>query len=131
MKYLTDYIKDDQTNALNKAGAFYAFSESQFNESKVDGVKYVNAGGGLVCPKDTIDQLLIDLKTAYKNGIGRDIEENGLTAIIDRELKNHECYYTGDIDDCVDALKSYPVTIDDILQVFNTAKSSPEVLATL
>jgi len=39
MKYLTNYIEEEQTEALNRAGAFFAFSDKQFDEAKKEGVK--------------------------------------------------------------------------------------------
>lgn len=118
MKYLQDYMNEQQTTALEKAGAFFCFSQKQFDEQKKEGVKYVNTIGGMVCPKDTVETLLLELDTIYKNSIKQDIAENGLEAIIKRELNNHEAYYTGDIYDTVQKLADYPVTEDDILKVF-------------
>jgi hypothetical protein len=118
MKYLQDYINEKQTAALEKAGAFFAFSTKQFEEQKKKGVTYVNGPAGMICPKNTIESLMQDLKNIYKDGIQQDIKENGLEAIIKRELNNHEAYYTRDIETTVEALSEYPVTRDEILAVF-------------
>jgi hypothetical protein len=118
MKYLSDYMEARQTEALNKAGAFFAFSRDQFDKAKKEGVTYVNCGMGMLCPKENASELLKGLDEIYTSSIKQDIEENGLTAIIKRELNNHECYYSGYIDDCVDKLADYPVTRDDIQKVF-------------
>lgn len=122
MKYLQDYINEGQTKAINKAGAFFAFSKQQFDEQKKDGVQYVSTNMGMLCPKDTIDTLLVELDDVYNQGIKDDIADNGLEAIIKRELNNHEAYYTGDIHSTADALADYPVTVEEISNVFNQQK---------
>ncbi len=118
MKYLQDYMNDRQTVALGKAGAFFAFSDKQFDEQKKPDVKYVSAGMGMICPKENVATLMTELDAIYKESIQQDIAENGLNAIIRRELNNHEAYYTNDIESTVSALSEYPVTVDDILAVF-------------
>lgn len=44
MKYLSHYIQDAQTALFNKTGAFFAFSQEQFNDAKKDGITYVALG---------------------------------------------------------------------------------------
>lgn len=119
MKYLQDYVNEKQTQALDKAGAIFAFSMEQFNESKKEGVKYVNAGMGMLCPKDTIDELIADLNRIHEEGMQEDIRENGLEKIILRELNNHEAYYTRDLHDTFEAVKDYGVTMKDVAHLFN------------
>ena len=124
MKYLSQYMEGRQTIALRKAGAFFAFSQEQLQEGKKktnakEGTKFRNLNGGLICPVNTSNALVEELKTIYKECIQEDIKDNGLTAIVLRELNNHEAYYTGDIESTVDALKDYPVTTPNILSVFN------------
>lgn len=126
MKYLQDYMSAAQTAALNKAGAFFAFSTKQFEEQKVPGTKYVSTPSGLICPKHTLDTLVTEMDEIYRSAIAQDIEENGLHAIIVRELNNHEAYYTGDIATTVDALEDYPVTEDDIIAVFRDKAYDPD-----
>lgn len=127
MKYLQDYMSERQTAAFEKAGAFFAFGQSQFDEKKVEGVTYVNLNMGMLCPKDTAKTLLEELDVIYRESIQQDIAENGLNKIIIRELNNHECYYTGDYQDCVDKLEDYPITAEDVRAVFNNKNHDPEV----
>jgi hypothetical protein len=85
MKYLSQYMEAKQTQALRKAGAFFAFSESQFEEGKDKNrprKDYTNGPAGMICPKDTIKVLLAELDTIYQDSIKEDIAENGLEAII-------------------------------------------------
>lgn len=121
MKYLSQYMESKQTEAFRKAGAFFAFSDKQFEEGAKGRPKtdYTHAGAGMICPKDTIETLLTELDTIYKDSIEQDIAENGLEAIIRRELNNHEASYTGSTEDTERALRDYPVTADDIRKVFH------------
>jgi len=121
MKYLTHYTEEATTKALRKAGAFFAFSDKQFNEQAGgrDIKDYCSIGMGLICPKDTATELSKDLNAGMQAGIKQDIAENGLEAIIKRELENHEASYTGSIENTVEALGAYPITEAEILAVFN------------
>ena len=110
MKYLSHYVEAKQTQLFNDTGAFFAFSDDQFERSSVDGVVYTSMGSGMVCPSDNAKMLSDGLSTIHSDGIAEDIAENGLSAIIQRELGNHEAQITGDIDDTVDALSAYNVT---------------------
>lgn len=121
-------MNDRQTKALDKAGAFFAFSQKQFDESKKPGVTYVNGEMGLICPKDTYVTLLRELHNIYLDSITEDLAENGAQAIIIRELNNHEAYYTGDITSTIEALSDYPypITIDAIQKVFKDKTHDPD-----
>ena len=123
MKYLNDYTNEATTVLLENTGAFFAFSNQQFDEKKIDGVKYVNAGAGLIVPIENVDALIEGLKQITTEGIAKDKAENGDNAIIARELANHECYYTGDIDGAVSALENYGYTTEQILDVFKKTKT--------
>lgn len=120
--YLTDYIKDSQTKCFDKHGVFFAFSDKQFDEQKKDGIKYLSLGAGTICPKDNIKSFIEDHALIIEKGMAQDIKENGKEQIIRRELSNHECYYTGDYTDCLEALKGYDFTEKDIKKVFYNRK---------
>ncbi len=118
MKYLQDYQEAKQTELFNKTGSFFAFSTSQFNEAKKEGVKYTDCGHGLICPSETAKELTTGLRTINKESIAQDIKENGKEAIIKRELYNHEAFYIHDIGSTSDALIGYGFTNKDIMSVF-------------
>ena len=118
MKTLNDYTSDKISAVLEKHGAFFAFSNAQFEEKRVEGVEYVRNLNGMVMPKESKFQLIKEINEIYAEGVKQDITENGLTAIIKRELSNYECYYTGDIEDAVEALEDYGVTHEQVLTVF-------------
>lgn len=118
MKYLSDYTQDPQTEAFERLGAFFAFSQEQLEEKRKPNVIYCALGAGLICPKENAQALLDELEAINKRGIEQDIAENGVEAIIRRELNNHECFYTGDVSDCVDALESYGIGREQIVKQF-------------
>jgi len=118
MKYLRNYIEEAQTKLLNECGAFFAFSQSQFDEQKKAGVRYSALPHGLICEKEKVKTLIDGLESIGKKGIQDDIEENGIDNIIMRELSNHECYYTGSVEACVDALVDYNFETKRIKEVF-------------
>jgi len=120
MKTLSDYINAAQTKAFDDAGAFFAFSNEQLEAKIQPNTKYVNMGAGLICRKDSYKQLQKALDDITAGGIRQDIEENGIDNIIRRELSNHEAYYTGDIEDTVEALADYHITAEQVMTVFNS-----------
>ena len=124
MKYLSDYSQQGITNLLSTLGGFYAFSDAQYNEGKKEGVEYVSLGMGLICPKENAKALQEGLIEVSKNAIQQDLKENGKVNIINRELSNHEAYYTGDISDTYYALKCYGITEAEILEVYNEERKN-------
>lgn len=119
MKYLSDYTEEKQTAAFEKAGAFFAFSNQQFDEKKKEGIKYMSLGAGLISPEDTATQLVDDLGAIVKEATAQDIAENGVKAIIHREFANHECQLSGDYDNVIDKLEHYGITADQIKAEWN------------
>lgn len=115
---LSAIIQEKQTECFNKHGVFFAFSKDQFVKQRKEGITYVSLGAGTLCPKESVDAFLEDHKNIVQQGIATDIERNGKKAIIQRELANYECYFTGDIDDCVEALEDYGFTYDEIYEVY-------------
>jgi hypothetical protein len=118
MKYLSDYCEQGIKDILNKYGAFYAFNTEQFNEEKQEGVKYVNLRYGLIAPEEHAEKVVVEMIDNFDKAVKQDIEENGLDAIIRRELYNHEAFYTGSIESTSDSLCAYPITDDDIIRIY-------------
>lgn len=127
MKYLSDYTQEAQSAAFKKHGAFFAFSNKQFDEQKVEGVKYVNLGIGMIAPKDTYKALLDELDEIYKLGSKRDLDENGRDKVIERELYNYECFYTWDWQPAFEAVEDYGITAEEVKAVFDKLKDTVEV----
>jgi len=124
MKHLQDYIEDAQTALFNECGAFFAFSNQQFNEGKKEGKKYVNMGAGMICEEEHVERLINGLHDIHTKGIAQDIEENTIEGVIKRELYNHEAFYTGDISDTVDSLGMYPVTREQVYAVYQSERAT-------
>jgi len=114
MKYLSDYQETKQSAVFDKFGAFFAFSQSQFNEQKKDEIKYISMGCGMVAPTYHADNLAHALKSIYLDAVQQDLKENGIKAIIHRELGNHECQISMSYDDVIDVLQDYGITREQI-----------------
>ena len=108
-------IQNEQTKVFDKYGVFFAFSNKQYEEKAVKGVKYCDAGAGMITPVDNVKALYKELDAIHKAGRAADIEENGIKKIIHRELANYECQITMDYSDAVDALESYGITEEQIV----------------
>lgn len=106
--------QDAQTATFEKAGAFFAFSDAQLNKEKVDSVQYVSLGGGLICPKEKAQFLVAELSSINAKKIKLDLEKNGITKIIWRELANYETQIINDYSDVVDVLKDYGITEEQV-----------------
>lgn len=119
MKSLMNYTHEKQTALFEETGAFFAFSNEQFAEKQQQGETYLSFGAGGVVPKQHARKLVEGLKRINQEGIAQDLAENGIQAIIKRELANYECEYTGDIEDCVEALEDYGITRSEILEVYS------------
>ena len=110
MKYLSDYTNVKQTKLWNDNGAFFAFGEKQLDEQKQEGVSYVSLGMGLIAPKENASKIIEGLESIHAEGIQQDISDNGIKAIIHRELGNYETQISGDVSNTVEALEGYGIT---------------------
>jgi hypothetical protein len=122
MKYLSDYMNDKQDKLFKDTGSFFAFSKGQFEEQKKEGVEYVNMSAGLIAPKEQSKKVYDALQQIFKDAVKQDLEENGKVGVIKRELANHECYYTDDWHDAIDALDGYGITDEEIKDIFYNAR---------
>jgi len=116
------------TKAITDNKVFFAFNNQQFTEGlkKIqlqEGDKIRSIGAGGYIPKsmynnftDTIDKIDADYKVAIKNNKLRYKE-------IIYELYNHECFYTGDIQDCLDALGE-DYTDKEVQSIYNSERKN-------
>ena len=117
---LTNEMEAKTSEAIRTNGVFFAFSKTQFEENKTtleDRDKYIDIDGGGFMPNSKADNFF---KQMEDNTIWFDsqIKEQGLEETeIEYELGNHECYYTGSINDAVAALGD-KYTRDQILVVY-------------
>jgi hypothetical protein len=121
--------KADKIDALIKeTKMFFAFSNEQFATNKTElqeGEKYVSLGAGAYMPKSNV-QKWIDGQKEIDNWAKNQVKESKQEeAQILYELRNYECFYTGDIEDAFDALKdSY--TLEQIQAVFRKYRETEE-----
>lgn len=117
MKKSSKYTDKAITALLEKYGGFFAFGD-QFKEKAKPGVKYCHLFAGLCCPKENARALLEGIERACDDGIKLDLEENGPDKIIERELHNHECFYTWDLDQVIEYLEPYGISADQVKAKF-------------
>jgi hypothetical protein len=122
MKYLSDYMNDKQTKLFEEKKCFFAFGKNQFEEGiekhNLEKREIVSLDHGLYCLKENAKFVLDQLEKIYVDCIKLDLKENGKEKVIYRELSNHECFWTGNIDDCVNKLKDYSITEDEIIKIY-------------
>lgn len=106
-------IKKEQQNRVNdlltNCLVFWAFSNEQFAANKTplqDGEKYVSIGGGGYMPKGKVDAYLNGMKEINKWFKAATKPAEIRKAHILYELNNYEAFYTGDIEDTMNALGS-------------------------
>lgn len=127
MKYLSDYVQEKQSAMFERLGIFFAFGQKQFDEQKQEGVEYVGRYGWMCIPKENVEKFKEEHEKIVMEWIQQDIKENWIEKIIERELINHEAYYTGDIEDTIDALSSYDVSYEQVKKVYkNTYEKNSE-----
>ena len=126
MKYLSEYMEENQSTLFKNKGAFFAFNNTQLEEKKIKGIEYVNYGAGLICPKDNVLAIKNGIDSIYQKAIEQDKAENGKFGIIRRELYNHECFYTGEIDDVIESMKAYGWIEKDVNRVFVHVRATEE-----
>ena len=124
MKYLSDYIKEEQTKLLEELGVFFAFSNEQFEEGvkkyghlKPEGTKWASFGAGMYMPKVNAETFIKRHKEIVDKGTNQDLEDNGRSGILQRELGNYEIGLSYDgINDpnFRDGIASYDFTEEEI-----------------
>ncbi len=111
---------------FEKVGLFWAFSNEQFDEGKAknpvdDGFKYVSIGmGGYFAGQHKQAYMDgMDALKAWEKQAKKEMKESAIEseAAIFYELKNHECFYTGEIDDVVDLFEGV-YTREEIRKVY-------------
>lgn len=108
--------------AMEEAGLFWAFSNEQFEKNKTpkrDDEKYVSIGAGGYMPRHKWDQFKIDTEAAdaWKKAATKKLNPEQREADILYELNNYECFYTGEMEPAMDALKDW-YTYEEVQAVF-------------
>lgn len=124
---LSQYTNEPQTKLFTEAGVFFAFSNQQFAEARAPGVEYVSMGCGMICPVDKVQYVRSEMDRIYKEAIQQDINQNSKQSIIERELYNFECFYTGDIQDVLSALVDYEITEQEVWDEYHRLSATVEI----
>lgn len=105
---LRKQTEEKRSEILTNNGVFFAFNTEQFNEGKAkltlqDSDKIVSIGLGGYMPKANVDKFLKeteDLNAEFRKYIvDNDLKDSEIL----HHLSNHECFYTGDLQDAIDA----------------------------
>lgn len=118
-------IKKEKAKRVNEVikscGMFFAFSGKQFEENKTplaEGDKYVSLANGAYLPASKLPayrQAVKEINAWFSQAISAPAMRE---AHIEYELHNHEAFYTGEIDDTLEALGSEYST-EEVIAVYN------------
>ena len=114
VRSLNYYIDKPVEALMQEYGAFFAFSNKQYEEKAIEGITYARLVGGLVIPKYNAESFLERYTAIYEEGIAKRIEDSSIKDIIWYELGNYEVQLTGDLTDVIEALHDYPITEEQI-----------------
>ena len=106
MEYFSTDFNTKMSPVLKELGVFFAFSAKQFEEKKVEGVKYKILGAGTICPKDNVQKFLSECDRITKEVTEARLKKYGLKRMVFQELDNHECMITWDAVPAINALVS-------------------------
>lgn len=119
----------DYNALLNDLGVFWAFSNEQFaeglkkaKETMQEGEKITDIGAGGFMPSKNVNALIKgtkEIERAFKKAI-KDAKARQEHIIY--ELNNHEAFYTGEIEDTLDAL-GQDYTHAEVLAVYKDYKA--------
>jgi len=131
MKYLSEIIEDKQSALFKKYDVFFAFSNDQLEEGlkktrRTKEEMTTTLGMGMIIPKEHVTAFMDEHTTIIDKGIAEDIAQEGIEAVVRRELYNHEAFYTGDISSTVDSLDSYPVDATYVHEVYKKEQQNPD-----
>jgi len=123
---------EDTNNLFTNLGVFWAFGNDQFKEGLdklvakgmlKSGEKLVSIGAGGFMPKTNFDKLTQGMKEIEETFKKEIKEANARTEHILYELNNHEAFYTGTIDDTLQALGE-DYTAEEVTTVYKEYKKA-------
>lgn len=105
-----DYDKKYQEE-FSKTGVFWAFSNKQFEQNKTHknapDSEYLSVGLGGYIHKSNLDKLNYFNEVISKKLKDDFVKKINIDDLIEYELKNHECYYTGDYMEILPIIEDY------------------------
>ena len=129
-------IRDNHTKKVNdlieESKGFFAFSDEQMKEGMekiniTDKKELVSLSLGMILPRANVKkyiQGMRDVRAENNKALKEASKETKNQAIL-YELKNYECFYTGDIEDVTNFFKNI-YSEDEILTVYDKYKSQEE-----
>ena len=99
---------------LTANGAFFAFTEQQYNDEALPDVEYKRLYAGMLCPSDNVKTVMLGLDSLSDEKTQYELSNNSLKTIIWDSLANYECQISGDYREACEALKPYGITEDQI-----------------
>ncbi len=114
-------------------GLFWAFSNDQFNEGMkkhplTEGAKYCSVGMGGYFPGQNKQKYIegMDALKAWEKQAKKELKENEaeIEKAILYELNNHECFYSGEIDEVVELFEGI-YTREQIRKVYRKWVNKP------
>ncbi len=133
MSQLRNIQAQAQTELFNKHKVFFAFSNKQLEEGKqqhgiTDDVKLVSIGAGGYMLKANAEDFHKEFNQLQEDSVKKHLEIQSIESIIEYELANHECQISYDYSDAFNALQRYPVTLEQVEEVFKKWIRKPEVI---
>ena len=107
MKTLSDYTDALTSKLFADNGAFFAFSNKQFDENKKEGVIYVSMASGLLCPKENAKTVFQSFERIFEDAVKQQVADFESEKIISHEYFNHETQITGDNQQIIDVLSTH------------------------
>jgi len=124
----TELKKDHQnklTILIDKIGIFWAFSDKQMTEGldklKLTTKDIISLGSGMLCPRANYEEYKAEVK-ALNDEFVASMKTLPPEQVIEYELSNHECYYSGDPSEIYDLFEDIGYTKEQILKVYNDTK---------
>lgn len=107
-------IEKKINDLLTANGAFFAFTEQQYNEEALPGVEYKRLYAGMLCPSGNVKIVMNGIDSLSAEKIQLELANNTVKDIIWYGLANYECQITGNYSDAIEALKPYGISEDAI-----------------
>lgn len=119
--HIKTFYDIELTKLTNESGAFYAFSDRQYNALKQDGVTYTQLPDGLIINKDLAVSFHEARSNLFREATKKYLEVNSKESIILYELCNHECFYCRDgLETVFEIVKAYNFTEDEVREVWRS-----------
>lgn len=115
-KHLGTAAEKETQKLHDKVGLFWAFGDDQFKEGlkKIEdngilskGDKLTSIGMGGYLPSKNVKEFIEEGEQIYQKTALMLKQEHGRTALIEFELANHECRYTGSYEAALEPLDIY------------------------